>query len=60
MPMLQPISEIESRPVNWLWPGRLAVGKLSILDGDPDVSDLEQWLAPLRERYPPLTPLDEL
>jgi putative DNA primase/helicase len=33
--MLQPISEIESRPVNWLWPGRLALGKLSILDGDP-------------------------
>src|ERR1700676_665750 len=33
--MLQPISEIESRPVNWLWPGRLALGKLSIIDGDP-------------------------
>jgi len=33
--MLQPISEIASRPVNWLWPGRLALGKLSILDGDP-------------------------
>jgi hypothetical protein len=31
--MLQPISEIESWPVNWLWPGRLALGKLSILDG---------------------------
>jgi hypothetical protein len=40
--MLQPLSEIESRPVNWLWPGRLALGKLSILDGDPDVPNLEQ------------------
>jgi hypothetical protein len=58
--VLQPISEIESWLVSWLYPGRLALAKQSILDGDPDVPDLEQWLAPLRERYPPLTPLDEL
>ncbi len=27
---------------------------------DPTVPDLEDWLAPLRTRYPPPTPLDEL
>jgi hypothetical protein len=24
-------------PVRWLWPGRLALGKLALLDGDPDL-----------------------
>ncbi len=28
-------SELEVRPCAWLWPGRLALGKLAILDGDP-------------------------
>jgi hypothetical protein len=27
---------------------------------DDDSGDLEAWLAPLREKYPPLTPLDDL
>jgi hypothetical protein len=26
---------LSSRPVTWLWPGRLARGKLAIFDGDP-------------------------
>lgn len=26
-----------SRPLEWLWPGRLAAGQLAILDGDPGV-----------------------
>jgi hypothetical protein len=29
------IDVVESRPINWLWPGRLALGKLAIVDGDP-------------------------
>jgi hypothetical protein len=29
------ISQLTSRPVSWLWPGRLALGKLAMLDGDP-------------------------
>ena len=33
--MLRPISLFEPRPIQWLWPGRLALGKLAILDGDP-------------------------
>lgn len=30
-----PISQLTTRPVSWLWPQRLALGKLAILDGDP-------------------------
>src|SRR5437870_4959213 len=32
---LRPISQLTPRPVSWLWPGRLALGKLAMLDGDP-------------------------
>jgi hypothetical protein len=33
----QPISQCVTQPVQWLWPGRLALGKLAMLDGDPDL-----------------------
>src|SRR5919107_5572070 len=29
------LSEVEPEQVEWLWPGRLPLGKLSVLDGDP-------------------------
>jgi hypothetical protein len=29
------LSEVEPERVEWLWPGRLPLGKLSVLDGDP-------------------------
>jgi putative DNA primase/helicase len=32
---LSSIGSLPSRPIAWLWPGRLALGKLAILDGDP-------------------------
>jgi hypothetical protein len=32
---VRPVSEVATRPVSWLWSGRLALGKLAILDGDP-------------------------
>src|SRR5438105_8681917 len=32
---LQPVSQLTARSLDWLWPGRLALGKLAILDGDP-------------------------
>src|SRR5947199_2428072 len=32
---LRPASRLAPRSVTWLWPGRLALGKLAILDGDP-------------------------
>jgi hypothetical protein len=44
------------RSTYWLLPGQ----KLrDVLPADPEVPDLEQWLAPLRERFPSPTPLDE-
>ena len=41
----------------WLWPGQ------QLPDSVPPEAvppDLEEWLAPLREKYPPSTPLDDL
>jgi hypothetical protein len=32
---VRPVSQLAPRPVAWLWAGRLALGKLAILDGDP-------------------------
>jgi hypothetical protein len=32
---IQPASQLARRAVTWLWPGRLALGKLAMLDGDP-------------------------
>jgi hypothetical protein len=34
--LARPASEVTAQPVTWLWPGRLALGKLALLDGDPD------------------------
>jgi putative DNA primase/helicase len=31
----RPITDLNRRPVDWLWPGRLPLGKLSLLEGDP-------------------------
>jgi putative DNA primase/helicase len=33
--IVTPISSVARRPVQWLWPGRLAIGKLALLEGDP-------------------------
>src|SRR5438105_13300949 len=32
---LQPVSQLTARSLDWLWPSRLALGKLAMLDGDP-------------------------
>jgi AAA domain/Bifunctional DNA primase/polymerase, N-terminal len=29
------LSDVREEPVRWLWPGRIPLGKLTILDGDP-------------------------
>src|SRR5262245_39228684 len=34
-PDLVPPSRLTPRPLVWLWPGRLALGKVAVLDGDP-------------------------
>lgn len=35
-PVLVNLAAVRRRGVRWLWPGRLPLGKISILDGDPD------------------------
>jgi hypothetical protein len=37
-PLVCAASELTLRPVQWLWPGRLALGKLALLEGDPGLS----------------------
>jgi len=29
------LADVESKPISWLWPGRIALGKLTLLAGDP-------------------------
>ena len=41
----------------WLLPHQELPDTVAAEDVPPD---LEQWLAPLREKYPPSTPLDDL
>ena len=33
----QTLDDVEPESVEWLWPGRIPLGKLTILDGDPDL-----------------------
>ena len=35
-PVARSASQVTSEPVTWLWPSRLALGHLALLDGDPD------------------------
>jgi len=35
VPVLVNLSTVQPMPVNWLWPGRIAIGKLTLLAGDP-------------------------
>ncbi len=34
-PVLVRVSDVAAEPIRWLWPGRLALGKVSLLAGDP-------------------------
>jgi hypothetical protein len=34
-PLTIPVRDLIPRAVSWLWPGRLAIGKLALLEGDP-------------------------
>lgn len=34
-PVTVRLSDVKAEPVQWLWPGRIALGKLTILSGDP-------------------------
>jgi hypothetical protein len=37
LPPIVALSQVAPEPVRWLSPGRLAAGKITILDGDPDL-----------------------
>lgn len=34
-PVMIRLNTVEPKPVTWLWPGRIAIGKLTMLSGDP-------------------------
>lgn len=36
-PLTVTLADVSAEPVEWLWPGRLPLGKLVVLDGDPAV-----------------------
>ena len=29
------VADVDREPVRWLWPGRIPLGKVTVLDGDP-------------------------
>ena len=35
---------VVAQAVTWLWPDRIPLGKLLILDGDPDLGRFDLWL----------------
>jgi hypothetical protein len=43
-PIGQRARDIKPEHVTWLWPGRLAVGKVSVIDGDPGLGKSTQTL----------------
>ena len=45
-----PVGQLVARPLAWLWPGRLALGKLAILDGDPGLGKSLLALTALRSQ----------
>jgi hypothetical protein len=34
-PVLRRLADVKAEPVEWLWPGRIALGKLTLVAGDP-------------------------
>lgn len=36
-PVLLCLADVKPQPIRWLWPRRIAIGKLTLLVGDPDV-----------------------
>lgn len=50
--VLTPMSAIKTRPVRWLWDGRIPIGHLSLMAGKPDVgkSQMGVWEAAMLSR----------
>ncbi|MBN1514325.1 MAG: AAA family ATPase [Phycisphaerae bacterium] len=34
-PVVSLLSDVQPEPIRWLWPGRIASGKLNLIAGDP-------------------------
>jgi len=51
-------SEITRKPIRWLWPGRIAFGKLTTLDGDPNYGK-SSILCDIAARYSRGRPMPE-
>lgn len=47
IPILRSMREVKMEPINWLWPQRIACGKISVIAGDPGLgkSQFCAWLA---------------
>jgi energy-coupling factor transporter ATP-binding protein EcfA2 len=43
--LLRRVSEVEARPVRWLWPGRIARGKVTLLAGHPGLGKSQACLS---------------
>jgi hypothetical protein len=42
-PVIVCLADVQPQPVTWLWPGRLAAGKLALLVGDPGLG--KSWIS---------------
>lgn len=44
---IQSLEDVEERDIDWLWPGKIPLGELTILEGDPGVgkSFFTHWLS---------------
>ncbi len=45
------MSEVTPRPIDWLWLGRLARRKLTLITGDPDLGKSQNWPRHDRAHY---------
>jgi putative DNA primase/helicase len=52
------MSQVQPLPLDWLWPGWVPLGKLTLLDGDPGQAK-SLLLVDLAARAPPRAPDDQ-
>lgn len=42
IPAITVMSEVQRKPIEWLWPGRIAAGRITLIGGDPGLG--KSWL----------------
>ncbi len=55
--VLRRMSEIERQELQWLWPGRIPLGKLTLFAGDPGLGKSLATLDIAARRFDPCSPL---